>query len=136
MGATETEPEVLREYFNSYKDYNHTLRAWFVGFGIGGPVVFLVNAPLLDALIKSGQMICVATLFLVGVGAQIIVSFLNKVSSWTCYHGYRVKSFQTTKRYKAMLWLQDQFWIDVILDLCSIGVFVGAVLVTLGVLIQ
>ena len=97
--------------------------------------MLLANAPLLGTLIESGQMLCVATLFSIGVGAQIIVSFLNKISSWTCYHGYRKKNFQSTKRFKAMLWLQDQFWIDIILDLSSIGVFVGAVLVTLGAVI-
>ena len=100
-----------------------------VGFGIGGPVTFLINDNLLKALIASGKTNIVATLFLVGVGIQVIVSFLNKVASWSNYYGeikggdHTEDDYKNTCRYKLMNWVSRQFWIDVVADIVCIIAF-------------
>lgn len=39
------------DYFKVYQEYNLILRAWFVSFGVGAPVIFLVNDKLYTKII-------------------------------------------------------------------------------------
>ena len=33
----------VSNFYATYLEYNRVLRTWFVGFGVGGPVLFLVQ---------------------------------------------------------------------------------------------
>ena len=74
-------------YFKVYEEYMKTLRAWFVAFGIGAPALFITQAHLTEPLIKSGQAVCIAILFLGGMAIQIGIAALNKWINWYLYYG-------------------------------------------------
>lgn len=115
-------------YYSTYAEYNRALRAWFVAFGVGGPVVFLVNQDLGTKLSELDALMPVAILFLVGAAAQILVALINKISMWCHYYGEANRKFKGTCRYRAARWVGKQFWVDIILDIVSIVAFAIAIL--------
>lgn len=121
----EPEPEPENHWAN-YLEYNKTLRTWFVSFGIGGPVLFLVNPAILEALKKSEVGPWVVGLFLAGCGLQIFVALLNKIISWNLYGGESDEPYRETFRYKACEFF-NSFWIDAFFDVLSLAAFVSAV---------
>ena len=116
-----------KEYLAKYTEYNHTLRAWFVAFGVGGPVTFLINDILRAELIVKGVITEIAVLFLIGAGAQIFIALINKISNWCSYYAETNSEFKDGYINKFFSWLVRQFWIDVILDLLTIYVFGKAI---------
>ena len=56
--------------FGAYLEYNKVLRTWFVEFGIGGPVLFLVNESLAKRVAAAGTLRCLVLMFLLGAGAK------------------------------------------------------------------
>lgn len=111
------------EEFAAYSEYNKTLRAWFVAFGIGGPALFLTNADLAKQLGQSGSLKSVSALFLLGVGSQVIGAWINKAANWYVYYGATNDLFRKKWRYTAALWLLRQFWIDLALDITTMACF-------------
>src|SRR6266545_2343522 len=107
----------------AYLEYNKILRSWFVAFGVGGPALFLINESAANHLIDSGQLGTVAALFLVGTGAQVGGTLVNKICNWYVYRGASDRQYQSNVRYKISVWLVQQFWIDIALDLTTIATF-------------
>ena len=116
-------------YYSTYAEYNRALRAWFVAFGVGGPVVFLVNQDLGTKLSEVDALMPVAILFLVGAAAQILVALINKISMWCHYYGEANRKFKKTCRYQAARSVGKQFWIDILLDVVSIVAFAIGILI-------
>ena len=73
--------------FGAYLEYNKVLRTWFVGFGIGGPALLLVNNSIAKSLVEAGQLRAVVFLFLLGTTAQVLGALLNKIANWYVYIG-------------------------------------------------
>ena len=115
------------ELFKAYFEYNRVLRTWFVAFGIGGPVLFLVNDDIATRLNESQSLMCVVTLFLIGAASQVIGSLINKIANWYVYIGTISKEILETRRFKLSEWLIDQFWIDIVIDLITIVAFGWAI---------
>ncbi len=73
-------------YFKVYEEHMKTVRAWFVAYGIGGPVLFITQKEFAAILVGSGSAKLVAVLFLLGVFLQVFVAVLNKWVNWGLYH--------------------------------------------------
>ena len=114
-------------YFESYAEYNRILRSWFVAFGIGGLALFLLQSPIREALLASGQTRTLVVLFLIGVTAQIVVAFLNKYANWYCYFGEDNPVFMRSRVYRFWSHIASQFWIDIFFDLLTVGSFLVAI---------
>ena len=104
------------EYFKPYEEYSKVLRTWFVAFGIGAPVLLLTNERIAEAIKASGEARGVVSLFLLGVGLQVLIAALNKASMWSLYYGEVQNSFKGFIRYKVAYWFSEQFWIDFLVD--------------------
>ena len=122
------------EYLKQYTEYNHTLRAWFVAFGIGGPATLLINDELRGALVSSSAIHCVAAFFLIGAGAQIFIALINKISNWCAYYGEQKPQFKDHWFYNTTSWLLGQFWLDVVMDIITIAAFGAAIWILFTVL--
>ncbi len=115
--------EEAKGHFNNYSEYNRMLRLWFVAFGFGVPATLLVNEKIAEKLASQHELHNVAILFVIGATAQVFVALLNKFSSWSSYFGEMSKKYTKTRRYRFTRWLNEQFWIDVTLDLVSMAAF-------------
>jgi hypothetical protein len=131
--ARPTDEEDGANNFPTYLEYNRILRTWFVAFGIGGPALFLANASIAVRLSDTGNLQCVASLFLVGALAQVLGALTNKFANWIIYYGEADQAFQASQRYRLALWVSQQFWIDIALDLLTVVTFAWAVWLMLTV---
>ena len=120
--------------YAQYAEYNKVLRTWFVAFGIGGPALFLVNEGVARQLAAVGYLKYVATLFLIGAGAQVFGAFINKVANWYVHQGFTSEGGSRALKHRFAAWVVDQFWVDVVLDLVTICVFGYAAWLMLAVL--
>lgn len=109
--------------FETYLEYNRVLRTWFVAFGVGGPALFLVNGDVAERLADAYQLRLVVILFLIGAGAQVMGALLNKFANWYVYVSIIDEDNSKNRSYKFAEWLAEQFWIDIALDILTIGVF-------------
>lgn len=137
------QPEITRrgadasEHFEAYGQYNRTLRIWFVAFGVGGPVLFLVEPDLRRELEESGKLACVVYPFLLGVALQIIGALVNKAVAWSAYYD---EAFKRTYKcqwqwirvwwpslcdwyFSKCKWFVNQYWFDAIIDVATFGLF-------------
>lgn len=105
-----------------YSEYNRILRSWFVAFGVGAPVLFLINNEVRDQIIVSGEMRTVVLLFLTGASVQVIITFINKVINWYLHHGNN-NEFRKTKRYQWSETISNWFWLDISADIATFFVF-------------
>jgi len=127
MAKAKKSSALSQSYFDSYAEYNRILRSWFVAFGVGGLALFLLESPVRAALLASGQTRAVVTLFLTGVIAQIVVAFLNKYANWYCYFGEDNPAFLHSSLYRFWSQIASLFWIDIILDILTVGCFLTAI---------
>ena len=127
MARAKKSSVLSQSYFESYAEYNRILRSWFVAFGVGGLALFLVESPVRAALLASGQTRNLVVLFLGGVIAQIVVAFLNKYANWYCYFGEDNPAFLHSPLYRFWSRIASQFWIDIILDILTVGCFLAAI---------
>ncbi len=112
--------------FEAYSSATTNLRTWLVAYGIGAPVLFLSNESLWRALAVAQCASCVGVLFLGGVVLQVLIALINKNAMWFCYFGEAKPAFKSSRTYKAFDWISEQFWIDIILDILSIVLFIAA----------
>lgn len=134
------------EYYGPYAEHSKTLRAWFVAYGIGGPVVLLSSDEAWGSLVKSGCGRYVGLLFIFGGVIQILSALLNKHSMWLLYleeveakDGKKESpgASSTTKSktiYKLAAWYSKQTWIDVLLDIYTLIFFSWATRLAFDVL--
>lgn len=76
-----------REYFGTYAEHTRVLRTWLVAYGVGGPVLILTNDKILLKVSGAPDASSIALLFGVGVAAQVLIAFINKVALWGVYYG-------------------------------------------------
>jgi hypothetical protein len=132
-------------FFGSYSEFSRTVRTWFVGFGIGGPVVLMANEKIWNQLSKSGLLRDIGWLFLIGAGLQVISAILSKHSMWHLYFAEPVptdspadleKKQRHRERwvYRLSDWYSEQNWIDEYLDTVSLLAFGWAIFLTVNIL--
>ena len=112
----------------AYLEYNKILRTWFVAFGVGGPALFLVNDQIASKLFDAGQLRAVATLFLLGVAAQIIGTLINKTANYCVYRccleedRENISGFKE-KIYECAEYVNSWFWLDLSFDIATTVLF-------------
>jgi hypothetical protein len=117
------EPDDVSDSYATYLEYNRALRTWFVAFGVGGPATFLVEHGLAERLVAEHRLREVVVLFLSGAGAQVLGALINKVANWYVYSSVIDDEHGHSLKYRIAEWFAAQFWIDVALDVVTIGVF-------------
>lgn len=109
------------EHFDVYHEYAKTLRTWLVGFGVGAPVIFLTQDFVRQMIIDTAWHGLLISLFLLGVGCQVVLALVNKWINWYLYFCQdqgqidsptydRVKSFSQ--------WYMFDLMLDVITVVC------------------
>ena len=73
-------------HYKVYEEHMKTLRAWFVAYGVGGPVLFITQKDFATALVTSGVSQLIGILFLLGVLLQTLVALFNKWVNWGLYY--------------------------------------------------
>lgn len=120
---SEDGPDDGTENFTAYLEYNRVLRTWFVAFGVGGPALFLLNDDIAKRLAAADELQLVAMLFLGGAALQVLGALINKIANWYVYESTFDEKVAKSLRCKVGLWLIEQYWIDLTLDLLTIGGF-------------
>jgi hypothetical protein len=127
----------LNRNFENYSKYNFTLRAWFVLFGIGGPVTILANEHLLEVILNKHEYFYAIDYFIFGMSAQIIAAFINKICAWCNYYGRSEEGKRATLIFRRGFgnswlfsfssWVSRQFLIDISLDLITGFLFANGI---------
>jgi hypothetical protein len=128
-------PEGTDTLFANYQEYNKTLRAWLVTFGVGVLTLFLLHPDVLKPLKQSGQLRVVIQLYLGGCGAQILIAMLNKFAGWYGYYAAVHPNEAERRWYKFWTWLSNQFWLDMIADIASLILFGRATYIMFATLV-
>ncbi|MGH7618696.1 MAG: hypothetical protein ACREPM_15860 [Gemmatimonadaceae bacterium] len=113
------ETQFAKDLFNDYNEYAKVLRAWFVAYGIGGPVLLLTNAAIGSKIAASGSARPIGSAFLGGVGLQVLLALLNKSALWLYYKSERRPELGRGWGYRLAKWFAYEFWIDFSFDSVS-----------------
>lgn len=100
----------------AYLAYTGALRAWFVGFGVGGPALIYANDYVREAVVNKGALKEITTLFLVGALLQIGIALLNKYVNWRVYK-------PTNGNNGCLEGLKDRIEIDMACDWATVIVY-------------
>jgi len=80
---------------------------------------------------RPARLLAIAFLLL-GIVSQVILAFVNKVSTWYVYQSYFVD--EEGLRHRAARALSNALWPDILLDLVTIGLFTAATAVMAWIL--
>lgn len=128
-------------HYKVYEEHMKTLRAWFVAYGIGGPVLFITQKDFAAALVDSGLSQLVGILFLVGVLLQALVALFNKWVNWGLYYfdededpGSGVDTEQEIEPRKLQRFCENyssKVWVDIAADIATLSLFSVATIIVL-----
>ena len=123
------------KYFEVYGEYSRTLRAWFVAYGVGAPVLFLTQERISTQVADSGFATLIVNLFLLGVAFQVFLALLNKWVNWVIY------AFGDSENHKGKFYVtaadkvSEWFWLDFLLDVGSFAAFAAATILMLRIFV-
>ena len=121
-------------FYSAYAGFAKILRSWLIGYGIGAPVILLAREWAFTKLTQHECVETVALLFGIGVGLQLIAAVVYKTAMWWLYIGELDPEFRKKRRHKLSDWLSEQYWIEGLFDLISIGMYVWGTITVLSVL--
>ena len=110
-------------HYKTYSDYATVLRAWFVAYGIGGPVLFLTQSDIADAISESGRARFIIVLFLLGVSSQVFIALVNQWVNWYLYFDPDPAKSKHKRRRAKVDALSKKFLLDVACDIFSVVAF-------------
>lgn len=130
----------------NYAEYSKTFRSWMVAYGIGGPILLLTSKDAPQNIAKSPHLQMIVTLFIVGVGIQILLALIDK---WAALHMYRgafskyqeeeedpdCDNHHESATYKFWGWVNRQSWIDLWCDIGALFLFSAATWLVLKILL-
>jgi hypothetical protein len=121
-------------YFDLYREYAKTLRAWLVGFGVGTPAIFFTQEKIRDVIVIAPGHGWLISLYLTGVAFQVCIALINKWISWyvyLCQTQGNVHSdiFAICERYS------KNMTVDVVADIASVMCFAAATIWTAALFI-
>ena len=119
------------DYYKVYEEYAKNLRAWFIAYGVGGPVLFLTNNEVASKISQSSIKAYIIWLFFIGVGLQIWISVLNKYVSWIIY----AHDDETKQPLEWANRMSRRVWIDALVDVMTIVAFGAATLLTVNIFV-
>lgn len=118
--------ELINRIHSTYLEYNKTIRVWFVGYGIGTPVLILTQKHLYDQFTRSENAWLISMLYLAGVLIQVVSSIVNKWTNWVRYNEYLgLRTYPKWLHNFADSW-RDTFWANAALDVVTALIFSGA----------
>ncbi|MGH8373283.1 MAG: hypothetical protein ACRETO_11215 [Gammaproteobacteria bacterium] len=123
MNRPRRKPNSDSGFYEPYIQYARTLRAWFVAYGIGVPVLLVSQEFIAKAIIKAGTGELITWLFLIGVAVQVLAAFLYKYSMNYLYFDEFSDELEGTRRLKFAIWLSNAIWLEMLFDVVSIGLF-------------
>lgn len=137
-------------HYKVYEEHMKTLRAWFVAYGVGGPVLFVTQQDFASTLVDSGLSQLVGVLFLFGVLLQALVALFNKWVNWGLYYfdeddaetGVAVDTVETSgdavdteTKPRGLQGFCESYsskvWIDIVADLATLILFAVATVLVL-----
>jgi hypothetical protein len=121
-------------FYEPYSYFSKTVRAWLIAFGVGVPVLFLSNRDVFASLRLASQLRPVLTMFLVGVGLQVLIGLIYRSAMWYLYVGELGNLAKTTRRYRVADVISDAHWPELGVDLATLALFVTASVCILSVL--
>lgn len=110
-------------FYAPYKSFATSLRAWFIAYGIGAPIVFLSNDTTQKAISEYESNKYLIALFLSGVVLQTIQALLYKHTMWHLYMGEGNDSYHENNLYKISESISEAYWLEVIFDLATVFVY-------------
>lgn len=110
-------------YYAPYAEFSKALRTWFLAYGVGAPVFLLSHDSIADKLVIAKVMGPVASLFAFGVAVQIVLVLAYKLAMWQLYVGELDPSHISTKAHRRAEWISNAWFLDVIGDFGTLGVF-------------
>ncbi|GFO80537.1 MAG: hypothetical protein A49_01640 [Methyloceanibacter sp.] len=118
IGGHDTGP-----HWSSYELFAASVRNWLIAYGVGGPVVLMSQDLVAAKLLASGQVRSVGALFLLGVFLQVVKAIVYRTTSW-----YGVDDASTTDadrswQMRASDWINCAVWLEVLVDIATIGLF-------------
>jgi hypothetical protein len=123
MNRPRRKPDGDSGFYEPYIQYARTLRAWFVAYGIGVPVLLVSQEFIARAIIKAGTGELITWLFLIGVAVQVLAAFLYKYAMNYLYFDEVGGELEGTRRLKCAVWLSNAIWLEMLFDVISIGLF-------------
>jgi hypothetical protein len=126
----DADPEQTGHY-EAYATFSKTLRTWLVAYGIGVPALIFSNEKITEAVGQSGRARLIVICFLGGVCVQVFGTLLYKTTEWYLYSGEAEKAFKGTRRYAFGVWINDQYWLELAIDIAAIALFAVATYKTL-----
>lgn len=123
MNRPRREPDNDSGFYEPYIQYARTLRAWFVAYGIGVPVLLVSQKFIAQAIIKAGSGELITWLFLTGVAVQVLAAFLYKYAMNYLYFDEFGGELKGTRRLKFAIWLSNAIWLEMLFDVVSIALF-------------
>lgn len=124
MNRPRRKPNNDSGFYEPYIQYSRTLRAWFVAYGIGVPVLLVSQEFIARAIIKAGTGELITWLFLSGVAVQVLAAFLYKYSMNYLYFDEFGNELERTLRLRFAIWLSNAIWLEMLFDVVSIVLFV------------
>jgi hypothetical protein len=121
-------------YFRAYEGYSTLLRTWLVAYGIGAPALLFTNDHLASAVSKSPFAAEIVWFFLIGVGLHVFLAAINKNVMWVLYWGVQ-SGAHSGFWYEVSLWINSQYWIDIIVDVACLLLFGRATFLALRVVL-
>jgi hypothetical protein len=111
-------------FYEPYKSFATSLRAWFIAYGIGAPILFLSNENTQKAITEYECNETLIFLFLSGVIIQTIQALLYKHTMWHLYMGEGNSKYHNKWLYKASEKISEAYWLETLFDLATVCVYV------------
>lgn len=99
--------------FNHYWEYAKLWRTWVVGTAIGALFILLNK----DVGGMFEERATVATWFIIAAGLQVLLAWVNKTAA---YYKYAAEKGCRNPWNALWCWIEEQYWIDFIVDAASI----------------
>lgn len=137
MGKQKPEHGDDREYyFESYKAFAWRFRLWLVAYGIGLPVVIVSNKELWAVVKTSCDARFVLWMPLIGLGIQVFVTWVFKTCMWYCDRYAKKVLPAESLYYRTALWITDRYYLEMILDFVTLGLYAYSTFVLLKLLLN
>ena len=124
-------PLLKDDFKEAYRQHASTLRSWYIGFGIGVPVLFLSNDLLWEKIVASRRFEHIGLAFFLGVAFQVLLALLDKYASWMCY--YEGMTGHPKPLHNEAKWWMEHDFPSIFLDIGTLFLFGVATYLTFAV---
>jgi hypothetical protein len=110
-------------FYEPYSEFARILRTWFIAYGIGVPVLLLTSQDCWRVVVESGNARSIGLMFLGGVSIQVIMALVYKTAMWQLYSAELHPEHKKSRLYRLSDRLSDQYALEFIMDLITLGFF-------------